>query len=366
MGARTNNIAAYAEGCLYASDNNEVQQVQQTISQIQQSGLTTVILSLFHIGRDFDISPAQIPGDIYYNGTLVISRGKYVGYGSNPGDTSSWADLVGSITSTTVPGNTVQTLCASIGGANNVIYDFRCIEKIWLNNNKSFEGTNLQQNMQVLRNLIPGISIIDMDNEETDMYYDDTNPPSQAVIDADSRGSFVDFCKMCITIGFEITFCPYTDPDFWTYSLSQLNTSNPGKVKWWNLQCYAGGNGNDPDTWAGYITDAISGFDTTGFILASDWTRYYDTYYNRWEGDFPDTTCPDTFTNTSVFSLMNTFAHESSVNGGFIWLVDQVIGYEAANNQYNDPCYNAAAASISDYVSAIRSGLTGPITAKKS
>lgn len=361
MGASTNNIAAYAEGCLYASSNNEVAQVQQTISQVQQSGLTTVILSLFHIGRDFDISPPQIPGDIYYNGTLIISQGKYVGYGSNPGDTSSWADLVGSITSKTVPGNSVNTICASIGGASSVIYDFRCIEKIWLNNNKSFEGTNLQQNIQVLHNLIPGISIIDMDNEETDMYYDDSNPPSQPVIEADSRGSFIDFCKMCITIGFDITFCPYMDQDFWTYSLGQLNSSNPGKVKWWNLQCYAGGDGNDPQTWAGYITDAIPGFDTTGYFLASDWTRYYDTTYNSWGGDFPLITCNATGNNYSVTTLMNKFVNESCVNGGFLWLIDQIISYEAENQKYNDPCYDASAASISDYVTAIRSGLTGPV-----
>jgi hypothetical protein len=364
MGASANNIAAYAEGCLYPASNSEVSTVQQTIAAMQQSGMTTAIMSLFHIGRDFDINPKQIPGDIYYNGTLVISQGKYVGYGSNPGDQTSWPALMGTLISDTVQGNTVTTLCASIGGANNVIYDFRCIEKIWLNNNKSFEGTNLQRNFVLLHQLIPQLTIIDMDNEETDMYYDDNNQPLPSEIEAVSRGSFIDFCKMCIAIGFKnITFCPYTDPDFWTYSLSKLNTSNPGAVKWWNLQCYAGGGNNDPGTWAGYITSAIKGFDTTGYILASDWTRYYDTNEQQWDGDFPITKCPATGTNNSVFSLMNSFIDEPSVGGGFLWLVDPILSYVEDNQKYpKDPCYNTAAASITNYVNAVRNGLTGPVT----
>lgn len=360
MGATTNNLAAYASGCLYPASNSDVSAVKQNIATIQQSGLTTVILGLFHIGRDFDIDPKQIPGDIYFNGTLVISQGKYVGYGSNPGDQTSWPALMRSILSPTVPGNTVKTLCASIGGANNVIYDFRCIEKIWLNNNKSFEDTNLQQNIALLSTLIPQLTIMDMDNEETDMYYENTSMP-QSEIDAISRGSFIDFCKMCMAAGFKkITFCPYTDPDFWTYSLSKLNGTASGPVVWWNLQCYAGGDGNDPDTWAGYITTAIPGFNTTGYMLASDWTRYYDTDMQQWNGDFPITKCPATGTSNSVFSLMNTFMDESSVGGGFLWMADQIIGYDAANTQYGkDPCYNTAAASIKDYVNAVRSGLGG-------
>lgn len=44
-----------------------------------------------------------------------------------------------------------------------------------------------------------------------------------------------------------------------------------------NLQCYAGGEPNDPKTWAGYIQTALPGFNIDRYILASDWTRFWDT-----------------------------------------------------------------------------------------
>lgn len=282
------NIAVYAEGCMYPAPS-PAQPVATTITQLQGSGFGTAIVSLFHIGRDYDITPLQIMGDIYFNTTLVISRGVYVG---DP----TWPGLMNGLI-----GGSVTKACASIGGGG--VMDFETIEKIYVNNGESFDNTNLMTCFQCFAQTFPAITIIDMDCEET---YD--------------QPSFVAFCQMLIGMGFGITFCPYTSVGFWTGSLAALNTSNPGAVKRWNLQCYDGGSGNDPGGWAAQIQRAIPGFSTTGFIVAGDWTQ-----------DFP----------TQVQALMTTFAQEPSVGGGFMWTLDSMI----------------ANASMSAYASAISAGL---------
>jgi hypothetical protein len=289
------NIGLYAEGYMYPSTAPSSQPVSTTITQIQQSGFTTAILGLFHIGRDYAITPAQIMGDIYFNETLVVSQGSYVG---DP----TWLGLLAGMI-----GGTVTQVCASIGGGG--VMDYETIQKIYEGNGYSFTGTNLMKNFQRLRNEFPAISVIDMDCEET---YD--------------QASFVAFCQMLSGMGFSITFCPYTNQRFWIGSLATLNTSNPGAIKWWNLQCYDGGHGNDPGAWATEIAQAIPGFSTNGYILAGDWTD-----------DSP----------SAVQSLMEGFKGEAAVGGGFIWTLDQIIQQDPA-----DPT-----AVMKTYAAAISGGL---------
>ena len=104
------------------------------------------------------------------------------------------------------------------------------------------------------------IALIDMDVENT---YDQT--------------SFVAFCQMLAGIRFGITFCPYGSVSFWVNSLAAFNQSNPGAVKWWNLQCYDGGNLNDPAQWAQAIVTKIRTFNphgssspATGAVISRD------------------------------------------------------------------------------------------------
>jgi hypothetical protein len=284
-------IAVYAEGALYPSTSNP-QPVPTTIAQLQASGFNTLILGLFHIGRDYSISPPQINGDLYYNNTLVISKGTYVG-------DAAWPNLIDSIIGS---GSGVTKICASIGGGG--VMDYETIQKIYAANGHSFSGTNLMLSFQTFRKTFPAIDIIDLDCEET---YD--------------QPSFVAFCQMLIGLGFKITFCPYTYQDFWNGALKALNTSNPSAVVWWNLQCYDGGYGNVPDTWAAGIRSAVSGFNTNGFIVAGDWTN-----------DTP----------SGVQALMSSFSGQASVGGGFLWTLDNMIG---------------GAGSMSAFAQAVRNGL---------
>ncbi len=278
-------IPVYAEGKFY-SDNPSL---NQSISDLLSSGFTTLILSLFHIGS------GENEGDIYYNSTLIISKGQYVG-------DAKWTEQL-----SRALGGTIKEVCASIGGGG--VVDYETIRTIYNENRQSFAGTMLWKNMQVFNRIFPFITIIDMDCEET---YDEA--------------SFVAFCQMLVDIGFGITFCPYTEQLFWSNSLAALQASHPGAVKWWNLQCYAGGEGNEPKIWAEAIQKKIPKFNTNGFIIPGDSTN----------GGV-----------SAVETLIKTFNNEASVGGGFIWTLDNII------NEYP----NNSLEHMKAYVNAIRSGL---------
>lgn len=284
------NIAVYAGGPLGPTE------ISQNLSATQQAGWTTIILSLFHIGRP-DIG--QIYGDIIFNGSpMVVTEGKYVA-------DSSWPGYVAQLKQQ----SHVTQIYASVGGGSPV-QDFTTIQTIYHDNNNSFDGTWLMKNFQVLRDTFPAIDGIDMDCEDN---YD--------------QPSFVAFCEMLIGMGFAITFCPYTDlpsnvnPNlgFWEASLAAIEENNSGAVKWWNLQGYDGGSGNDPQTWANYITNAIPKFSTDGYIVCGDWTN-----------DSP----------SQVTSLLSQYSGEACLGGGFIWNMDGIL----------DGSY-----SMKDYVQAIKS-----------
>lgn len=307
----TPNIAAYGEGIMYPPN------LSPNIAAIQGAGWTSIILGLFHISAT---------GDIGFNNSAIISGGQYVGDASWPAQLQQLMQP-GS-------GNTITTLLASVGGGG--VSDFANVQSIYEANGNSFAGTALQTNFKAFYTSFPLIRLIDMDVEDN---YD--------------QPSFTAFCQMLAQIGFGITFCPYAtwEMGFWTGSLAALNTSNPGAVKWWNLQCYDGGGGNSPKVWADAITHAIPGFDTTGFILAGDWSRNLaqpqkdpSTWF--WQGD-----CPP-----AVQSLMASFSGQACVGGGFIWTIDQILDYAAQQQKKADPA-PCGTVTMSNYVAAIAAGL---------
>ena len=137
------------------------------------------------------------------------------------------------------------------------VHDFQTIQTIYNDNNNSFSGTQLEKNCEVFRATFPAIDGIDMDCEET---YD--------------LPSFVAFSKMLAGLGFNLTFFPYdtNQMNFWTTALVQIEQAYPDVVKWWNLQCYDGGGGNNPQDWSDAIAKAAPGRQTQGYILAGTGT----------------------------------------------------------------------------------------------
>ncbi len=284
------NVAVYAEGYMYPDLTSKRQPVEKTIAQLQKSGFTTAMLSQFHIDDQ---------GDIIFNDPTVVSKGKYIG---DP----TWPSLINGIIGN---GSTVTRVGASIGP------NFENIFTIYNNHSRSFEGTQLQSNFTELHKQFPSISFIDLDCE------DDYSQP----------GAFVAFCNMLIEIGFSITFCPYNQGEitFWLYALQSVENSYPGKVLWWNLQCYSGGVGNrNPatfDLWAAAITTAIPGFQTDGFIVAGDSTN-----------DTP----------SEVQTLMTSLSKSNSFGGGFIWTFDHIIEANPDNPTAQEQAYANAIAAL--------------------
>lgn len=251
------NIVAYAEDIVYPLN-------RQKINLIANAGWTSLVFSFFHLNNE---------GDIYYNDSLIIDSGKYKG-------SSSWPDDIAKLKRQ----GSITRISASLGGWE--VGDFQTISSLYYRNNRTFEGTKLQQNFIRFRKLLPAIDAIDMDCENT---YD--------------LDSFIAFCRMLIEVGFKITFCPYTNLDFWIDSLAAIEKIHPNSVLSCNFQYYAGGYGNSHSDWAQAIIQHVPGFNTDNFIITGDWTN-----------DPPDEV-------SSRFSKLKSMSY---VGGGFIWNLDAI------------------------------------------
>jgi len=303
---------------VYATNELGPANIDRVSDATKKAGWTTITLGLFHVGYP----PKWAEADIFFNDPPpIVHNGSYR---ADP----AWPEKIAQLKQN----SPVTQIYASIGGGDPV-EDFSTIKTIYEKNNNSFDRTMLKKNLQVFRKTFPAIDGIDMDCEES---YD--------------QPSFVAFCKMVIGMGFAITFCPFERTKFWVGSLKELEESNnersnkgavkyKGVVKWWNLQCYAGGSGNDPKRWANAIKKQIPKFSTAGFILASDWARFYDEDDGVWLGD-----CP-----AAVKQLISGYSKEACFGGAFIWNMDAIIKTE------RDPRLQCCGkASMADYAQAIR------------
>jgi hypothetical protein len=302
---------------LYAGPALRPQGIAEHLTAVKSSGCTTINLGLFHIGNP-EVRGGTNLGDIIFNDNdpLVIRGGAYV---ADP----AWP---GRIAQLKAPDSLVTKIYASCGGASPPVYDFETIKTIYNKNKQSFSGTQLETNFRTFHETFKAIDGIDMDSEEC---YDVT--------------SFVAFCKMLIDIGFGITFCPFEHKKFWTDSLKQVEEVHPGAVEWWNLQCYAGGWQEKPDEWAAAIKEAFPERSTDGYILASDWCRFYDPDRQDWSGDCPQ----DMQKKISGFSKLACFG------GAFIWSMDLILASQEGFPVRGNGCKSQKPILLSDYVNAI-------------
>jgi hypothetical protein len=301
-----------------------------------KAGWTTILLGLFHIGYPPGDPPNyQTEAEIFFNSTSIIKGGKDAGTLS-AGFDPAWPQMIAALKEN----SPITRIHASFGGGSPVV-DFTTIKTIFEANNNSFKGTALETNMQLFSETFKEIDGIDMDCE--DMY---------------DPASFVAFCEMAIGMGFNLSFCPYTSTDFWTGALAALEKSHPGRVTFWNLQCYAGGAGNVPQSWADAIKHTLPDFDTDGYILAGDWCRQLaQPDANRkdwyWVGD-----CPPAMEQMFAAFRAPPDAPKGQrpIGGGFVWTLDNIIGYAASQKLKPDPdpCSNFG---VNDYIAAIKAGL---------
>lgn len=268
------------------------------IDDLKASGFTTVIAWSVHV------SPA---GDLIYNDPTIVRDGRYVG-------DAGWPERLASLKQ----GGSVRELVFSVGAGG--VQDFHHIQALIRKEGTGPDST-LYRNFQALKEAIPSIDTIDLDDE--DLFDQQTT---------------VQFSRMLHALGFGVTFCPYFDPGYWVGCLQALDARTPGLVSAFNLQCYAGGSMNDPATWIDAITQKMgSGFDAAGFVRPGLWCRHADCA----EGD-----CPD--------DVASQFAswRSSGIRGGFIWLYDDI--QRCAGSGACSGAMDAAA-----YAAAIASGLSG-------
>lgn len=244
------------------------------IQDLRQSGFSTVIAWALHVQSD---------GQLVYNDTtnpIINGSGEYIGSPQWPGDLAHLKN-----------GGTVRRLLFSIGGWG--VADFPNIQQL-IKSQGTGPGSALYRSFQALKQNIPAIDGIDLDDESL---YD--------------QSTTVEFSRMLNALGYEVTFCPYNSPNFWIDCLHTLNTEKSGLVTGFNLQCYAGGSPNVPADWIQAIGDKMgSGFDAKAFVTPGLWCRHGD---NCETGD-----CPE--------SISQKFANWKSngIQSGFIWAYGDV------------------------------------------
>lgn len=297
-------VAVYAEGTLYPW-----YRVQRLTPEIHKAGWDRVILGLFHIGRP---DAGQTEGDLLFNDTPIISQGQYVGDPAWPKELAKLHRLG-------------VKLSASFGGARPWVKDFETLHHIYMASGESLAGTNFERCFRKFVELFPFIDLIDVDNE--DLY---------------DVPSLIAWLNMMGDLGLKATFCPYEEAGFWVKCLSLIEKRRPGLVVRWNLQCYAGGDGQRPEIWARAIKEAMPKFHTDRYFSISDWSRFFD---HTWQGHNP----------SEVATLMKSL-RDPSVSGAFLWNLDQIVQYET--DQESHPDAGGPGGDGHAYVEALRAGST--------
>jgi hypothetical protein len=276
---------------------------QSVIDNLKASGFSTILAWSVHVDAT--------NGDLTLNDTLIVSNGAYVG---DP----AWPALLGQLKTGTT---SVDRILFSVGSGPPPI-DFTNIETL-IKNYGTGSQSPLYKNFAALLAAIPSIDGIDFDDE--DNYDQDT---------------VVEFALMLKAVGYrEVTFCPYTDMNFWSGCLAALETQAPGLVTGYNLQCYSGGswNTNILPEWIASIEPTL-GSAAASFIIPGLWCRNGESCTS---GE-----CPD--------QMQAQYAgwKKLGIGGGFIWRYDDIIDCETSSTCSGNPMTPAA------YAEAIINGLS--------
>ncbi|MBN2842235.1 MAG: hypothetical protein JXM68_04045, partial [Sedimentisphaerales bacterium] len=233
---------------------------------IRNSGFTTVILWTIHI---------QSNGDLAYNDTKIVQNGVYIGKSTWGAEVHAFKEGVTS----------VRRIEIGIGSWLSGAFES-------IKNLIAAEGTGpnstLYKNFKLLKETVPAIDGISFDDEVT---YD--------------VASSVQFAIMLSDLGYKVTLCPYNNSWYWSSVFSQTNAARPGTIDRVDLQCYAGGGGNNPGTWNNYF----GGLKVTPGL----WCFHY-------ENGVATGTVP-----SSVQSKMTSWNNSYNIAGGFMWLLDNML-----------------------------------------
>jgi Concanavalin A-like lectin/glucanases superfamily/Viral BACON domain len=251
------------------------------MNTLRASGYTTVMLWCIHVDAN--------TGNLIYNDQLVVSNGVYVG-------NAAWPSQLATLKTAPTSVNRIEVSVSSWG-----VNDFQAIQTLM-----NTYGTNttsiLYRNFAALKTAT-GADAIDYDDETL---YDVTTA--------------VKFGQMLSSIGYKVTLCPFTNPNFWQSVYNQLGT---GIVDAVYLQCYDGGAGNNPATWNGYFSGLK--------VQPGMWCKHGGG-------------CADGNSSADVLNQMTAWRASAGITGGFMWLYDDMLS-----------CTSGGVAS--DYAKAINTAL---------
>jgi hypothetical protein len=227
-------------------------------------------------------------GDITYAGSTLVSQGKYI-------DTSGFQAQLEALKQAPTAVNNLQFMLG--GWGSSIFPDIKALifpsPGDYPDNPQIGSDTTLYQNFQALKNAIP----IDGINFDDETLYD--------------QPTTVAFGQLLNSLGYQVTYNPYTDTSFWVNCLYASDQLAPGLVSGFYLQCYAGGTGNDPEDWIEAVAKKMgSGFDAASVIRPGLWCRN--------GAGCADGQCPD--------SISQSFAGwvSDGIQYGWIWLWDDI------------------------------------------
>ncbi|MGN6182893.1 MAG: hypothetical protein ACTHQM_04490 [Thermoanaerobaculia bacterium] len=278
----SSNLVLYGSG-LFGRNIPKLNRLQ--LGAVQQSGFTTVILWTLHVDSD---------GTLVYNNTVIVRDGCF-------SPTFAYLpDLVNELTSL----GSVQNVlfCIGSGGVN----DFTNINTLL--------GTHAGK-LTLIRNfnaLSSALNIQGYDFDDEDYFETPTSNAPGPVVEL--TNILADNNHMIIT------WCPYFgQTSFWNPALQLVyqNDQQNGlaqSVQWWNLQCYSGGFGNDPGTWASSLPTNAGIASPQQFIV------------------------PGLDTSGGTSAVQSQFASwkstDAGLNGGFMWNSGDIFASTVSPQQY--------------------------------
>jgi len=183
--------------------------VQSNITEIANSGMTEVIV------WSIEVSPT---GDLNFNGEFPLTqKGEYIGDRTYP---DFAADLAA------MKQGTVRRITFSIGSSN--LGDWQDVRDL-VNAQGTGSGSILYRDFKALKKALPSLDAIDFDDENS---YD--------------LSTTVQFSVMLGNLGYHVMPDAFTNNNYWTSLVSQVNNQLQGTVDGVHLQTYAGGTGNSP------------------------------------------------------------------------------------------------------------------------
>lgn len=230
------------------------------ITEIENSGFTEAIV--------WSVEVSSV-GDLNFNGEFPLtSGGVYVGNQTWPLFPAQMAQL---------KQGTVKRVTFSVGSSN--YGDWEDITAL-----VESQGTGptsiLYKDFAALKAAIPALDAIDFDDENS------YNNPTT-----------VQFAVMLGNLGYHVVPDPYTNNNYWTTLVSDINTQLPGTADGVHLQAYAGGAGNSP---------------CSGWNFGS-----VPVFPGLWD---------QVDTPSEVETIMAGWHSECDIIGGTMWLYDDFVG----------------------------------------